>query len=34
VTVSCSYSGITPLGSLISVMTPTITAQSSAKIEQ
>lgn len=34
VTVSCSYSGITPLGALISVVIPTITAQSSAKVEQ
>jgi Flp pilus assembly protein TadG len=34
VTVSCAYSGITPLGSLIGVLIPTITAQSSAKVEQ
>jgi len=34
VTVSCAYSGITPLGSLIAVVIPTITAQSSAKVEQ
>jgi Flp pilus assembly protein TadG len=34
VTVSCAYSGITPLGALIGVIIPTITAQSSAKIEQ
>jgi Flp pilus assembly protein TadG len=34
VTVSCSYSGITPLGSLIGLIFPHITAQSSAKVEQ
>jgi Flp pilus assembly protein TadG len=34
VTMSCQFRGITPLGSLISIAFPTITASSSAKIEQ
>jgi len=34
VTMSCQFHGITPLGSLISIAFPTITASSSAKIEQ
>jgi Flp pilus assembly protein TadG len=34
VTVTCNFSGITPLGSLVSVVIHSITAQSSAKIEQ
>lgn len=34
VTVSCHYSGITPLGSLVGIVIPTITAQASAKVEQ
>ena len=34
VTVICTYSGITPLGSLVSAAIPHITAQASAKVEQ
>lgn len=33
VTATCRYSGITPLGALVGIVIPTITAQASAKIE-
>jgi Flp pilus assembly protein TadG len=34
VTISCAYSGITPLGSLIGTIMPTLVVQASAKVEQ